>query len=130
MEGLDRIGWHKTKVICAETEGAASFAESVKAGQHITLDKIESVASSLGARKISDKAWSYATDPRIITHICNDDTAVESCKLFFDEFRFLTEPACGAALSYVYNSNQLIDNFQKIVVIACGGSNFTMHKII
>ena len=130
MEGLNRNGWNKTKVICAETEGAASFAKSVKAGEHITLDKIESIASSLGARKISDKAWSYALDPGIIPFVCDDNSAVQSCKLFFDEFRFLTEPACGAALSFVYNSNQLIDNFQKIVVIACGGSNFTMDKII
>ncbi len=129
MEGLNRVGWNKTKVICAETEGAASFAKSVSAGKQITLDKIETVASSLGARKICDKAWSYVLKTSVIPYVCNDISAIESCRLFFEEFRFFTEPACGAALSYVYHSNEFLKDFQKIVVVVCGGSTFPIDRI-
>ncbi len=49
-QGLQKVGWSEVPVIACETTGAASFAESVKQGQRITLPRIDSIAITLGAK--------------------------------------------------------------------------------
>lgn len=50
VDGLHEMGWSDVPVVAAETSGASSFAEAVKAGQLVTLTSITSIAKTLGAR--------------------------------------------------------------------------------
>lgn len=64
MEYYFRLGlWRlkQTAVVAVETEGADSLNKSLKAGKHVSLDAITSEATSLGALKVSEKTWEYAT---------------------------------------------------------------------
>jgi L-serine/L-threonine ammonia-lyase len=76
MLGLEKVGWNNTKVICAETEGAASLAKSLAAGHQITLESIDSIAGSLGAKRIADKAWELAQSENVIPYLCSDEAAM------------------------------------------------------
>ncbi len=53
MQGLERRGWNGVNVLAVETEGAASLARSLDEGTLTTLDKITTIANSLGARRVA-----------------------------------------------------------------------------
>ncbi len=44
---------------------------------------------------------------------------------FAEQHRILVEPACGAALSLIYERKIDSNKHKKIVVIVCGGSGVT-----
>lgn len=128
--GLLRNGWTSTKIIAVETAGAASFALAKRNGFVSKLDKIDTIASSLGALAVTP----ITLDSTINTEslVVTDANTVESAVNFLNTHRILVEPACGAALAPVYvdklrqelychksDENYLEKN---IVIIVCGGS--------
>jgi L-serine/L-threonine ammonia-lyase len=122
LEGLHAAGWSDVPVIAAETEGAASFAASIKAGQLVTLNKISSLATTLGARRVTPKALEWAKQHDIRSLLVTDREAVDACQRFADDHRVLVEPACGAALATVYCHREIIDEREPVLVIVCGGA--------
>jgi L-serine/L-threonine ammonia-lyase len=68
-------------VIAAETVGASSFAQAYRRGELVTLPKIDSVATSLGALQVSPSALSrakeYGTD--VSPAVCTDAQAIDAC---------------------------------------------------
>ena len=140
QQGLDRLGWNDVRIIAVETEGAASFAAAKAAGKIVKLEKISTVASSLGALSVtaavlnSDSNAVQRTESLIVT----DAEAVSACLTFADEQRTLVEPACGACLAAVYSPRcrDLVQTgirsgaTQKIVVIVCGGSVVSLDLLL
>lgn len=119
LEGIERQGWSEVPVIAVETEGAQSFARSVEARAPIVLDRIDSLATTLGARRIASEALARAARFQVRSEIVTDAEAVTACRRFADEHRILVEPACGAALAVV--TERLVGP-GPIVVIVCGGA--------
>jgi L-serine/L-threonine ammonia-lyase len=101
------------------------MCRAVRQGQHITLPAITSIASSLGAKKIADKAWELCSSHPTRCITVSDAAAVRACHRFLDDHRVLVEPACGAALAVLYDNAPELQGFKSIVVIACGGSTCT-----
>lgn len=130
MRGLEKVGWNNTKIICAETFGTASLAKSMEIGKHLSLDSIDSVATSLGAKKIADQAWIYSQNERVISYQCSDKDAVKACFDFLDEQRILVEPACGAALSILSDNKSIFSEYQHVVIIVCGGSGTNLEDLL
>jgi L-serine/L-threonine ammonia-lyase len=128
-EGLVRNGLAHVPIIAVETEGAASLAKSVEAGRRIELDAIESVATSLGAKQVSERAFALAQGSGIRTHTVSDRAAVTACQRFLDDHRVLVEPACGASLAPVYERAGVLDGFGRILVIVCGGAGVTAQQL-
>ena len=129
LEGLHRVGWTGIPVIAAETEGAASFAASVEAGRLITLDKIASVATTLGARTVASEALAWTHRHIIMPWTVSDRAAVDACIRFADDHRILVEPACGAALSAIYNRASLLAGLKRVMVIVCGGAGVSLSLL-
>lgn len=127
--GLHEVGWNNVPVFTAETEGAASFAESVKAGKQITLATIKTIATSLGAKKVTQQALEWTKQHQIFPKIVSDKQALDAVVQFANQHRLLVEPACGAALSLVYDQPQDIKAYRKIAVIVCGGCGVTLDLI-
>jgi L-serine/L-threonine ammonia-lyase len=124
-QGLQEVGWMDVPLFTAETEGAASFALSVKEKKLITLDSIKTLATSLGAKTVTKQALEWNKILSIFPQIISDKQAVEACLQFADQYRILVEPACGAALSLIYERKIDPHQHRKIVVIVCGGSGVT-----
>ena len=55
--GLWRRGCGDVSLLAVETEGADSLATSLKGGELVTLGKITSMFTSLGAKRVAEKAF-------------------------------------------------------------------------
>src|SRR2546426_161154 len=60
LQGLHAAGWTDAPVLAVETEGAASYAAALRAGRLVTLDRIRSIATTLGARTVAAEALAWA----------------------------------------------------------------------
>ena len=129
VEGLHRNGWADVPVVAVETEGAASFAASVQAGQRVELEAITSIASSLGAKKVCEQAFEWTQRHTIHSVVVSDKAAVAACESFITDHRLVVEPACGAALATVYGHAEALAPFQSVLVIVCGGVTATAEQL-
>ncbi|MEL6558321.1 MAG: pyridoxal-phosphate dependent enzyme [Bacteroidota bacterium] len=120
FEGMKRNGWNSL-VIAAETTGAASFAASYRSGKLVALDKIDTIATSLGAKQIASQTLELAKNQHVSPYVISDQKALLAVDRFLDEYNVLVEPACGAAISYVYDNEVKIQPEEKVLVIVCGG---------
>lgn len=129
VEGLRRNGMAQVPVIAVETAGADSYAQSLAAGERIELPSIASIATSLGARRVSQRAFELAKEHDIRSMVVSDQAAVAACLRFMDDHRTVVEPACGSSLAVAYDGNSLLEPFQRPLVIVCGGVTATVAQL-
>ncbi len=129
VEGLHRNGWSNIPVFAVETEGAASFHEAVKAGHTVELERITSVATSLGAKRVCEKAMHWSKVHSIHSVVVSDHSALSACERFLADHRILVEPACGASLAIAYENAPELEGFRTVLVIVCGGATATVDQI-
>jgi L-serine/L-threonine ammonia-lyase len=129
VEGLHRNNWKNIPVIAVETDGADSFAKSVLAGHRIELPAITSLATSLGARQICERAFNWSKQHPIHNVVVSDRVAVSACERFIIDQRIVVEPACGAALATAYEHVAEIEIFKSILIIVCGGATTSIEQL-
>lgn len=129
VEGLHKVGWGDVPVVTVETQGAASFAASMQAGKVVRLEKIDTIATSLGAKEIAAKAFEWTKKHTVYSEIVTDRAAVEAALRFADDHRILVEPACGAPLSLIYDRSLLLRKFSSVLMVVCGGSGVTRSML-
>lgn len=129
VEGLHRNGMASVPVIAVETAGADSYARSLQAGERVELPAIGSIATSLGARKVSEQAFELARRHPVEPVVVSDREAVEACLRFMDDHRMVVEPACGASLALAYRAGELLSRYERVLVIVCGGVTATVEQL-
>jgi L-serine/L-threonine ammonia-lyase len=129
IEGLHRNGWHEVPVIAVETAGADSLAQSLRAGERIELAAITSIATSLGATRICEQAFSWSKKHPLRSIVVSDRAAVAACQRFLADHRLVVEPACGASLAVVYDNAPELEEFQSVLVVVCGGVTVTVEQL-
>jgi L-serine/L-threonine ammonia-lyase len=129
IAGLRRNGWPGVPVIAVETEGADSLAQSIAAGERIELPRISSIATSLGARKVSEQAFKWTSEHPVRSVVVSDSAAVRACIRFMDDHRVVVEPACGATLAVAYDAAASLAEFGNVLVIVCGGVTATVAQL-
>lgn len=128
-EGLLRNELGSVPILAVETIGADSLSQALKAGQRVELPGITSIATSLGARMVCARAFELTRLRTIHSLVVSDQSAVAASLRFLDDHRILVEPACGAALAAIYERVALIDRYQEILVIVCGGAGVTVSNL-
>jgi L-serine/L-threonine ammonia-lyase len=128
-EGLARHGLDAVTIVAVETEGSASLARSIEAGSPVTLERLETIASSLGARRVADAAFAWSQRRPVTPVVVSDADAVRACARFADDHLNLVEPACGAALSLAYDDHPALAPYARVAVIACGGVVVSLEKL-
>jgi len=128
VEGLQRNGWSDVPVLAVETTGAASLHAALQAGHTVELERIASVASSLGAKRVAEQALACTRQHPVHSHLVSDRAALEACERFLLDHRVLVEPACGAALALAYDADALA-GYQNVLVVVCGGATATREQI-
>ncbi len=129
VQALHHMGWQDVAIITAETQGAASFATSFKEKKLTRLDKIDTIATTLGAKQICEKAFEWSQKHPVFPQTCTDKAAVTACIRFANDHRLLVEPSCGASLALLYEQRAILADFQNIVVIVCGGSGVSLSLL-
>lgn len=129
VEGLVQAGLGKTSIFAAETTGAASLAAATQAGHLVMLPEITSIASSLGAKQVCQRALDLCLTHSVRCIQLTDLNALSACRQFLTDHRVLVEPACGAALAVAYEHPQVLKNFQQVLMIVCGGVTASLSGI-
>lgn len=131
QKGIERYNWNKrTKIYGLETIGAASFSAAKKEGKVVKLEKIDTIASTLGALAVT--AATLNTNVTTDSIVVSDSDAVKACLNFANNHRMLVEPACGASLSILNEKNISLlkmNGIQSVVVIVCGGSAVDLNLL-
>ncbi|MGE0815048.1 MAG: pyridoxal-phosphate dependent enzyme [Vicinamibacterales bacterium] len=127
--GLRRHGWDHVPIVSVETEGAASFEAAIGAGRPVALDRIDSVATSLGAKRVCARALEWWRERPIRNVLVSDRSALEACERFLADHRILVEPACGASLALAYEGHEALAGFGTVLVVVCGGATATIDQI-
>ena len=135
MRGLETRGWGDVKVLALETKGAESLHKSLETKDLIKLEKITSIATSLGAIKVAEKAFEYGQRENVRSAVLEDREAVMGCWRLADDERLLVEPACGVNVALCYNGRlkKLLPELtseSKVVIVLCGGANVTLEVLI
>jgi L-serine/L-threonine ammonia-lyase len=129
VQGLRRNGLHHVPVIAVETEGAASFAAALAAGEPVTLPAITSIATSLGARQAMPRLLALAREHEIIGVVVSDKQAVQACTRFADATRVLVEPACGASIAALDVHPEVFERFRAPLIEVCGGMGVSLARL-
>ncbi|KAF3038230.1 catabolic L-serine/threonine dehydratase [Didymella keratinophila] len=132
MQGRAEAGG-KTKgmqVLAIETQGADSLNLSVREGKLSTLPAITSIATTLGARTVAERAYEYSKEGDVKSVVLSDKEAMEGCVRFADDERIMVEASCGVSLALCYGGRlrkmmpELTED-SKVVIVVCGGKNIT-----
>lgn len=130
LEGMHQQGWFDIPVITIETEGAASFAKSVAADQLITLDKIDTIATSLGAKRVTEQLFKWRKLHPITPITVSDHCAIIAVEKFVESHRVYVEPSAGAVLSLIYEQHPALSDFRNLLVIICGGVGISPKLVV
>ena len=130
MTGLVNNSWSDVRVVAVETVGAASLDAAVQAGELVTIPAITSIAKTLGAKRVAQRAFEWTQSHNIHNITVTDKQAIEACIQFADDFRVLVEPSCGAALAALPILEPVIQTVQNVVVVVCGGNGVNTSQII
>lgn len=128
-EGLRRHGWDHVPIFAVETEGAASFHCGLQAGHPVELDRISSIATSLGAKRVCERAIQWSKERPIQSILVSDRSALLACERFLLDHRVLVEPACGASLAPLYEGLPELRGLKSVLVEVCGGATATIDQI-
>jgi L-serine/L-threonine ammonia-lyase len=129
VQGLQRNNLKNVPILAVETQGAESLYAAAQAKEHIGIDKITSIATSLGATKVAKRAFAMLSEHSVINHLVTDREAVSACSRFLGDHRIMVEPACGASLSAVYAGIDALKDKQNILVIVCGGVGVNAQQL-
>lgn len=123
VEGLKRHNL-TCPVVVVETEGADALSQSLQKGEQVTLPGITSIATSLGAVRVSDEAFENAQTYPTVSAVVTDDDAVSALVEYADSEQIIVEPACGASLAVLSALKELVElkADSNVVVVLCGGS--------
>ncbi|MEY1555100.1 threonine/serine dehydratase [Yoonia sp. R2331] len=115
------------QVIGVEPNGADSTTRSLLAGHPVVLDKVDTIADSLGSPKALPLSFGVAAD-HVDRMVQIDDNAMrEAMRDYADVLRIIAEPACAASLAAI--KGPLGDDLKgrNVGIIACG-SNIGMAR--
>ncbi|CAH8298197.1 unnamed protein product [Schistosoma turkestanicum] len=137
IQGLWNRGWSSTHVVTVETEGADCLNRSLKSGQLAVIPRSSTIATSLSAPVLAQRAWNLSQCHSISAVTCTDGEAVDGVKRFLDDHGMLVDPACGAALSTIYSGYlsrlQLEGRLPRpsnVLLIVGGGRNVSFRQLI
>lgn len=129
VQGLER---HQLAIpiYAVETTGTASLHAAMQAGQHVCLDQVSGIATTLAAKQVCANAFQQSQSHEVHSVVVTDMDTVNSCLAFLDDHRTLVEPACGASLSVVYQQKVQFKPTDKVLVIVCGGAGIQLEQLL
>ncbi len=131
LQGMHAARWQDVPLVAVETVGADSLRASVEAGELVTLDAIRSIATSLGARRVSERAFAWTKEHEVVPVTVTDQEAARACLTVAKEHRLIVEPACGAAVAAaLQRSTPVLKSAGNVLVILCGGACATYEDLV
>ncbi|SEW02746.1 threonine dehydratase [Cognatiyoonia koreensis] len=114
-------------IIGVEPVGADSMSRSLAAGAPVTLERIDTIADSLGAPKALPYSFGVtaANVDRMVQ--ISDDAMRKAMRILFTKLSLVAEPACAASLAAIMGPLRDDLRGRKVGIIACG-SNISLAR--
>jgi len=128
-QGLEKHQLSHIPVYAVETYGTASLNASLNAGRLVRLDNVSGIATTLAASQVCENVFNVASRMDVRSMLVSDAEALNACRLFLNDHRVLTEPACGVSLSLLYDRKISFSPADNVLVIVCGGASVTLEGI-
>lgn len=111
-----------TEVIVVEPEGADTMHRSFAAGTPQTIDKVRTIADSLGAPRC--EPYSFALNRAYVNEVVlvSDAQIRDAMRLLYRSAKLVTEPAGAASLAAVLGPLRDRLAGKQVGVIVCGGN--------
>jgi threonine dehydratase len=111
-----------TEIIGVEATGADSMHRSFAAGEPRSIEKVQTIADSLGAPFALPYSFALCRDNVDRLAVVDDEQIKGAMRLLFDMQKFAVEPACAASTAALIGP--LLDSLSgKTVVLLFCGSN-------
>ena len=111
-----------TRVYVVEPEGADTMYRSFKEGSPQSLDKVRTIADSLGSPRC--EPYSFALNKKYVDEVVlvSDDQIRDAMRLLFRSAKLVVEPAGAAALAaLMYPLRERLDG-KTVGIVVCGGN--------
>ncbi len=112
----------KTKIIGVEPEGAPSMFEALKAGNPITLDKIESFVDGAAVKRVGDITFSICKDVLNDMRLVSEGKICSTILKLYNEDAIVVEPAGAMSIAVLDDFAEEIKG-KNIVCIVSGSNN-------
>jgi threonine dehydratase len=109
-------------VIGVEPEGADSMHRSFASGQPEAIDKVTTIADSLGAPFAAPYSFELCRQNVDELVMVNDDEIKEAMGMLFRDLKFAVEPACAASTAALCGPLNGRFAGKKVVLLLCGSN--------
>lgn len=116
------------KIYGSQTIGADAMYQSLKAGEMVKLDKVTSIAESIGARNVVPRTFEYVRKYVDDVFRVSDDEAMEALRQILQHDKQLVEPAASCSLA-IFTTGQVPEVKGKTVVVVLCGANFPLDRL-
>jgi threonine dehydratase len=116
------------KVYGVQTTGCNAMSKSLEAGHVVAIPSITSIATSLGATKVTERTFQIVKDKVGKLVQVTDEEAIRDLKIILEKDKLLVEPASSCNLSAIVSDNFPGLKGKKVAVILCGG-NFSLEQL-
>jgi threonine dehydratase len=109
------------RVVAVETEGTPTLAAALRAGHPVDVEVSGIAASSLGARRLGDHAWSARSlvDAAIVV---DDAAVVDAQRRLWAATRLVAEPGGATALAALTSGAYAPAPDERVGVLVCGAN--------
>lgn len=111
-----------------ETEGADCMAQSLSAGEIVTLNGTQSIARALGALAPSPMTFRAAQTLLEGVTVVPDDEALDSLRFLLERMKILVEPAAACTVAAADRLRRQFTQDRHVVLIL-GGGNIALEQI-
>lgn len=110
------------EIIGVEPSGADALTKSLQTGDVLQIDKVDTIADSLGSPKTLP--YSFGIAQAVVDDVVRiDDSAMlRAMTIIYDSLKLVTEPACAAATAALIGPLKYRMTNKRVGVIACGAN--------
>jgi threonine dehydratase len=112
----------EARVWGAETDGADCMSRAFAAGHVVTMDKITSIAKTLGPPSVSPLTFAMARKRLEKVEVVTDAEAVRALYFLLERMKVLTEPAAACTLAAARRLKRHFTPDSHLVLVLCGGN--------
>lgn len=109
-------------VVAVEPENCRALNLALTAGEPIDTPVNSIAADSLGARRVSQLAYDYASQPNVTSVLVSDDAIAQTRQSLWDDRRLVVEHGAAAALASLRAGAYVPAPGERVVVVLCGAN--------
>lgn len=127
MSAVLRQARPDAEIIGVEPFGADSMYRSFEAGQPVAIEKVDTIADSLGSPYAMRFSYDITRENVDAITRVTDDEIRNAMRLYYEALRIVAEPACATALAAVCGPLRERCKHAKVAILACG-SNISVTR--